>query len=528
MELRPYQKSIAEKVIFAVQSGKNPLVQADTGAGKTPVEAYLANHFDNVIVIAHRNVLIGQLSEKMAAFSIFHDTISTEHTRRSCQSRHRKTCGSDFILRGSNSKFVASIQSLDARHARGVLGVDANLPWVIIIDEAHHVMPDNIWGIVKRIFPNCTIVGFTATPIRGDGGSLSIKSGGIFDCLIQADGLDDGRSVATLMSNGYLADYVAYYPLDIDSRIRRSSETKSDELVVSMCPLAAYKKYAEGKKTILMMPSIWAAKRYADLFKANNIPAACINSTMSCGDVSRIIDAFISGDVLALFNVEMVNEGFDVPTVECVILARPIGSFGLYRQCVGRVLRPSKGKSHGVLVDLCGNVVDHGLPDDVVVWDLDNPPRKPRGRRYNNCTCGRIYLITLPHCPDCGNENPFFWERPNSIAPANTILIDLDTEMVRTARKKMADEIEKITKKTLSELKPTPRDFGSSLLCRAATAIEKQFILNLIDLGVCYAEINKFLHSHIEVAWYAKKGFVVGKVTKEKSLKEFTAWQLQQ
>lgn len=175
MILRDYQIDILNQLKNSTQ---NDLVQLDTGAGKTPIEAALAKWAPYCMLVAHRITLITQISEKLAAFGIEHDTVSTEHTRRLCMSVHR-TLGQTVIRRGHESRIVVSIDSLHAQLKRGGLAhIDLSLPWLVIIDEAHHVIPDNKWGILKYMLPNARIVGFTATPARMDGESLHVSKGG--------------------------------------------------------------------------------------------------------------------------------------------------------------------------------------------------------------------------------------------------------------------------------------------------------------------------------------------------------------
>ncbi|PQQ35664.1 hypothetical protein C6H68_23915 [Photorhabdus luminescens] len=96
MILRGYQQELFDLVTPATT---NDLIQLDTGAGKTPIEAALCGWAEYSIIVAHRNILISQCSEKLAAFGIMHDTISTEHTRRRCMLAHKKTWEKFHIAR---------------------------------------------------------------------------------------------------------------------------------------------------------------------------------------------------------------------------------------------------------------------------------------------------------------------------------------------------------------------------------------------------------------------------------------------
>ncbi|MFD2404943.1 DEAD/DEAH box helicase [Azorhizophilus paspali] len=160
------------------------------------------------MLVAHRNILIQQISEKLAAFGLDHDTISTEHTRRRCMLAHRPH-GRNYIRRGHATRRVASIASLVSARRHGRLEIDTAAPWLIVIDEAHHVVPDNQWGQLREIFKNARIVGFTATPARMDGESLHVSKGGLFERLVQAEALGND-SVRVLIERGYLSDFVCY------------------------------------------------------------------------------------------------------------------------------------------------------------------------------------------------------------------------------------------------------------------------------------------------------------------------------
>ncbi|MBK8896885.1 MAG: DEAD/DEAH box helicase family protein [Candidatus Competibacteraceae bacterium] len=173
MKLRDYQANILSQVATATT---NDLVQLDTGAGKTPVEAALAKRAERCIVLAHRNLLISQISEKLAAAGVFHGVIGTEHTRRRCMIDQRRGGYQNHIIADEGATvFAASVQSVLARHHRHRLPADPSLPWLLIVDEAHHAIKDNMWGKLAEIFQNARIVGFTATPPAPTGKALASK-----------------------------------------------------------------------------------------------------------------------------------------------------------------------------------------------------------------------------------------------------------------------------------------------------------------------------------------------------------------
>lgn len=225
MILRDYQQNILDQLLA---SRANDLVQLETGAGKTPIQAAMvaacrANQ--PCMVVAHRVTLIQQISDTLARCGIDHDTVSTEHTRRRCIQRHMRH-GRSRIMRGQRQVLVVSIDSLKPRMARAELHIDPADDWLVLVDEAHHVLPDNKWGMLRKLLPVARIVGFTATPARMDGESLHVDNGGLFDRLIQADslGADSSRK---LIEAGWLSEYRAYTPI---SRVTARQQTDEDVL----------------------------------------------------------------------------------------------------------------------------------------------------------------------------------------------------------------------------------------------------------------------------------------------------------
>ncbi|PQQ35665.1 hypothetical protein C6H68_23920 [Photorhabdus luminescens] len=266
---------------------------------------------------------------------------------------------------------VASIDSLISRYKRGKLNLDTSLPWIIVIDEAHHVVPDNKWGDLLDIFQNSRVIGFTATPGRMDGKSLSRKKDGVFDRLVQCEYLKE-NSVSKLINKNILSGFKFYSPEFYEESHRH--RIRSDTLLIANDPIKIYKKFMNNRRTIMMCATIKNAEEHATLLRDAGIPAGCISSKMSAVNISRIIDLFSAGKIKVLCNVDMVGEGFDLPAVDGLIMARQTKSFIMYRQWIGRTLRTCPGKDIAIIVDLVGNANDHGYPDDNIIWDIDNPP----------------------------------------------------------------------------------------------------------------------------------------------------------
>src|SRR5690606_26034113 len=157
-----------------------------------------------------------------------------------------------------------------------------------------------------------------------DGESLHVANGGMFDRLVQAKELGDD-SIRTLIDRGYLSPFRAYAAVTsyrvtdnmkddkrrVFSTTRNGLDWSSGVLELVGDPVEEYRRLANGTRAILMAPAIKNAEQFARDFRDAGIPAACINSTQSPTEIAYLLDAFASGHVRVLTNVDMVGEGFD-------------------------------------------------------------------------------------------------------------------------------------------------------------------------------------------------------------------------
>ena len=117
-----------------------------------------------------------------------------------------------------------------------------------------------------------------------------------------------------------------------------------------------------------------------------------------------ILGRLAAGDTKVVVNCKVLTEGFDLPDVGCLVLARPTRQQGLYRQMVGRGLRPAEGKSHLVVLDHSGAIYRHGCVEDSIAWTLEPDKRAANpvhtGRRVRD-TDGS-YQSRFVDCNACG------------------------------------------------------------------------------------------------------------------------------
>lgn len=397
MILRSYQNSILAQIIA---SNNNDLVQLDTGAGKTPIIAKLAEHYQNAIIVCHRNILIKQASEKLAMCGLNHRIIASNATKRISANNNIAKVGQHFINPRSTIELV-SIDTINSQLKSGKLLISENAK-IMLIDEAHHLADDNKWvSLAEAIGVRC--VGFTATPIRGDGFPMVKQYGGFFDRILQADGYEN-NATERLISEGYLAEYSAYLAKYSGEDHEHGYGEGNLLMSVASTVVNAFQRYAHNKQTICIEPRITNAVDSAEDFKKAGISAEVIHSGLPQYEIERVLQAFESKKIKVLVAVDMINEGFDVPDADVLILSRIVASFGLYRQLCGRVLRPRNGK-HALILDLNGqSIAKHGLPSDAVNWS----ERQGQVKRKNLTTCNECRLFfkaTLTACPSCGAEH---------------------------------------------------------------------------------------------------------------------------
>jgi DNA repair protein RadD len=405
--LRPYQQQLLEQL--AAAPDKRILIVCPTGGGKTVVAAALmASSSRRALMIAHRREIVNQTSAKLTAFGVHHGVIQA---------------GDDDRLRPMAAVQVASIQTL---HARAIRSATMTMPLadIVVIDEAHHSCAMT-YQTVLAAYPHATVLGLTATPCRGDGRGL----GGIFSTLIEAPQVPD------LIEQGYLVKAKVYAPVDPDLRGVRTQagdyvETQlaermdKDKLVGDI--VTHWFKYGERRKTVAFACGVGHSIHIRDEFRRADVCAEHIDGQTPLDERAAILAKLAVGDIDVVTNCMVLTEGWDMPGIGCCILARPTKRMGLYRQMVGRGLRPAPGKTDVVVLDHSGAVFHHGLPEDRVAWTLD-PNRQAtspehqkrlssRESKLLECTqCGHVRVGGKP-CPNCG----FLPQRPAEfIVPAD-------------------------------------------------------------------------------------------------------------
>lgn len=442
IELRDYQNENIDTIFEAWKRNQNLMYVLPTGGGKTVVVSELINLLlstnARVAVIVHRKELLCQMSGTLASFGINHNIIGADATiRLACRLNLEKVNASFYDPRANVT--VCSVDTLEARK------IDIKCDYWIL-DEGHHLLVQNKWGRALSHLKHAKGLAVTATPSRGDKKGLGRHAEGMIDKMIL------GPSMLWLIQQGFLSPFKIY---SIDSGLKRDeikrskangdfskpslmAATKKSTIVGDV--VSHYKKYALGKSGITFAPSVVTAEEIADQFNLAGIPAIALSAQNSEGEREATIKKFRAKEILQLVNVDLFDEGFDVPGIEVISLARATMSLAKFLQMIGRGLRTMEGKNHAIILDHVGNVLTHGMPTDLRSWTLDNLGSQEvesiNTVSIQECpACAFVYSKYDKKCPECG-----FAKIPQQRTSAEFVEGDL-TELEVPA---LAELIEKI------------------------------------------------------------------------------------
>ena len=339
--LRGYQVEMLSKLEKAWKKHRSVMIQMPTGTGKTHLMAEVIRQQKGegeVLVVAHRRELLDQIRGTIAAFGIDQEK--------------------DRIV-------VESIQKLSRK-------APTLTPSLVIIDEAHHALAKT-YKQLWEWWPKAKFLGLTATPCRLSGEAFT----DLFDTLLQS------YSIQTFIDEGWLSDfeYVSAAPGSLMAKKVRTLKKRSagDYQETEMATVLdvpesiqhlyrTYEQFAKGKKGIVYAINRAHAQHIAEHYQQQGVNCAVIDSKTPEKERQQIVDDYRQQKMDVMVNVDIFGEGFDVPEVEFIQLARPTLSISKYLQQVGRGMRVSDSKPHVLILDNVGLYQTFGLPTEERNW----------------------------------------------------------------------------------------------------------------------------------------------------------------
>lgn len=372
MDLRDYQIDVIGALKASMRRVKRQVLQLPTGAGKTFVARKLAaaaleKRDQRIWFSAHRTEIVDQASRHFTEEGIEHSFFrsGTEH---------------DFDARLQ----CISIQTLYARLKKGA-PVPPPPDWWFI-DEAHHLASDQ-WMSCFAYAGNNWVTGLSATPYRSDGSGLSA-----FQEVVV------GPSPRDLVERGVLMNPEIWCPPDRDDKLAGD-------------PVETYLERARGARGVFFCANIAHSMDCAQRLQEAGVHARHVDQDTHRDERRAILEAFMTGEVQVVCNVEVLTEGYDLPALEAISLARRTQSESLFVQMVGRVLRSAPGKERALVFDHGGNALRLGHP--LAHRQADITGRKKRAMaeldpvdRVKICKeCLTLMPGNAKECPGCGTRN---------------------------------------------------------------------------------------------------------------------------
>lgn len=343
MELRPYQQEAREAVEHQWREVDRTLLVLPTGCGKTIVFASVTadrvSAGDRVLILAHRGELLEQAADKLRqAVGL---GCAVEKAGESC-------LGSWYRV------VVGSVQTL--MREKRLEQFPPDYFGTIVIDEAHHAVSDSYRRILDH-FSDAKVLGVTATPDRGDMRDL----GAVFESLAYE------YTLPRAIREGYLTPIQALtvpLTLDISGVSMQSGDFKASEIDTALDPYleqiaGEMAQLCADRKTVVFLPLVKTSQKFRDILNAHGFRAAEVNGEST--DRAEVLADFDAGKYNVLCNSMLLTEGWDCPSVDCVVVLRPTKVRGLYCQMVGRGTRLNPGKGNLLLLDFLWMTERHEL-----------------------------------------------------------------------------------------------------------------------------------------------------------------------
>jgi len=360
--LRPYQLDCLNATKRDYEAGiRRILCVLATGSGKSFIIANIAKHLGitkKILLLAHKDYLLVQLENEMRR-------VMPDKCIEIEQGNKKTSMFADVI--------IASVPTLGRTNGiRRIEKYNPNDFGLLVVDEAQHGIIKNstyysileYFGVTKETKnPKILLYGTTATSKRLDGVGLEE----IYDTI----SYNIGIKKLVFSTPPYLAEPKSFRVLTdtnldgidvsngdfIQSQLEKTINTEGRNNIICN----AIEKYAKDKQTVIFCAGVGQAEDLNDLFNSKGMKSAIVTGKIVGEERVDIIEKFKSKEINLLLNFAIFLEGFDVPGIECICIARCTKSEALFQQMIGRGLRLSENKNSCLVLDIVDSTLKHKL-----------------------------------------------------------------------------------------------------------------------------------------------------------------------
>ncbi|MFM6191326.1 DEAD/DEAH box helicase family protein [Planktothrix sp.] len=388
--LRDYQEKLKSEIYSYIRQGiRRVLIYAPTGAGKTAIIAF---------------ILCDALSKNKRCMLVVHRDFLVEQSRTAMIKAGINPCDVGIIKANYPENRdrpiqIASLQTLQKRDTPEGLGL-------IILDETHSTAFFKHYQTIKQETLNAIHLGFSASPWRTK--PTEEYFGLHFDAIAL------GPSISSLIDQGYLAipRYYGYgglvdlTKLDTGKNGDFKNQEMQSEFIKSEVPKSVTEKILElcdGKTGIIFNAGIEQSRLQTDLLNAAGIPTVHLDAQTPFKERQYYFEKLASGEIRVISSIGCLTEGFDVPSISFIVLARATKSRALYVQMAGRGLRISPDKTDCLILDFGGNIKRLGMLNKKFLITLEPTPKPEDDSMLKECdNCHSMISIFAKICPECG------------------------------------------------------------------------------------------------------------------------------
>lgn len=326
MNLRPYQEKIIQDTCEALNHKMRQLIVLPTGSGKTVIFSHILGKMNlRSLILAHTNELVEQAKNTLSK------TVKKQ------------------IYEVSTVQKISNMKNLNK-----FSGKEFDL---IIFDECHRAGANSYKKIIDK-FSHAKILGVTATPFRTDGQNIDHIFGKSI-CSI---------SILDMIREGFLCDFEGYRVMTGIS-LRGISTVRGDFVSTKLSSIInvknrnslivrEYLNICPKDKALAFTANIEHCDELANEFRNNGITCQSIHGNLSLSKRAKYLQDFKSGRIQVLTNCQVLTEGFDEPSIQCLLMARPTTSKTLYMQMLGRGSRIYPGKTACKVIEYTDNEYD--------------------------------------------------------------------------------------------------------------------------------------------------------------------------